>query len=66
MAAAGAFFVAVSCFICEYHVYKEVWNPSWRGVRALDGPGESLANFSSNCCTSLVRSMLSGDGGGSS
>ena len=26
--AAGAFFVTVSCVICEYHVYKEVWNPS--------------------------------------
>ena len=28
MAAAGAFFVTVSFIICEYHVYKEVWNPS--------------------------------------
>ena len=28
MAAAGAFFVTVSCVICGYHVYKEVWNPS--------------------------------------
>ena len=66
MAAAGAFFITVSCVICKYHVYKEVWNPSWRGVRVLDGPGESLANFSSDRCTSLVRSAHSGDGGGSS
>ena len=28
MAAAGAFFVTVSCVICRYHIYKEVWNPS--------------------------------------
>ena len=28
MAAAGAFFVTVSCIICGYHVYKEVLNPS--------------------------------------
>ena len=24
----SAFFVTVSCVICGYHVYKEVWNPS--------------------------------------
>ena len=28
MAAAGAFFVTVSCVICGYYVYNEVWNPS--------------------------------------
>ena len=28
MAAAGAFFVIVSCVICGYQVYKEVWKPS--------------------------------------
>ena len=28
MAATGVFFVIVSCVIREYHVYKEVWNPS--------------------------------------
>ena len=30
MAAAGAFFVTVSCAIHDYHVYKEMWNPSIR------------------------------------
>ena len=28
MAAAGDFIVTVSCVIHDYHVYKEVWNPS--------------------------------------
>ena len=28
MAAAGSFFITVSCVICRYHVYKEVWSPS--------------------------------------
>ena len=28
MAAAGAFFVTVSYVIRDYHVYKELWNPS--------------------------------------
>ena len=28
MAAAGTFFVTVSCVIRGYHDYKEVWNPS--------------------------------------
>ena len=28
MAAAGSFFVTVSCIICRNHVYKEVWSLS--------------------------------------
>ena len=28
MAAAGSFFATVSCVICGYHVYKEVWSPN--------------------------------------
>ena len=28
MAAAGSFFVTVSCVIRGYHVYKEVWSPN--------------------------------------
>ena len=28
IAAAGSFFVTISCGICGYHVYNEVWSPN--------------------------------------
>ena len=28
MAASGSFFVAISCLIRGYHVYKEIWSPN--------------------------------------
>lgn len=35
MVVAGAFFVAVSCIICKYHVCKKLWIPQYWDFHVL-------------------------------